>query len=233
MKKKFTKTAEISWILAIILCSMSVCLCANSGFGVSMVVAPAYIIYLKLNEFLPWFTFGMSEYCLQGALLIACCIIMKRFKWKYLLSFVTAILYGICIDAWRLVFGTDIYDAMWHRCFALISGMVICGFSIALFLRTYLPQEAYDLFVKELYEKTRASLTKIKWLYDITSLLVAIMLMLLLFGRFSWDMIGVGTLIITLVNTPLITLSGKLLEKFMDFDTAFPDFHDKFNKLTN
>ncbi len=233
MKKKLSKTAELSWVLAIILCSLNVALCANSGFGVSMVVAPAYILHLKISEFLPWFSFGMAEYCLQGVLLIGCCIIMKRFKWKYLLSFGTAVIYGLCVDGWRFLLGTEVYDAMWQRWLALFGSMIICGISIALFLRTYLPQEAYDLFVKEIHEKTKGSLTKIKWCYDIGSLLISIALMLLLFRRFSFDMIGVGTLIITLLNTPLIALSGKILDKFVTFDSAFPKFHEKFEKFFN
>ena len=233
MKKKIRKTAELAWALAIILLSLSVALCANSGFGVSMVVAPAYVLHLKLVEYLPWFTFGTAEYFLQCVLLIVCCIIMKRFKWKYLLSLGTAVVYGLCVDGWRLLLGTEVYTIMWQRWAALLGGMVICGFSIALFLRTYLPQEAYDILVKEIYEKTNGSLTKIKWCYDICSLLLAIILMLVLFGKFSFDMIGIGTLIVTVINTPLITLSGKLVERFMEFDSAFPSFYEKFQKRFN
>lgn len=233
MTSKITKAGEASWFLAVILCSLSVCLSANSGFGVSMVVAPAYILYLKINFFLPWFTFGMAEYLLQGLLIVVCCMVMGRFKWKYLLSFGTAVCYGLCLDFWRLIFGAKPYPLMWQRCLSCAAGMIICGFAIALFLRTYFPQQAYELVVKELTEKTGSNMHKVKWIYDISSLAVAILLMLLFFHRFSLDQIGIGTLLTTLFNTPLIAMFGKLLDKYVSFDPVSPRFHDNFNRLMN
>lgn len=231
MKKKFINTGELAWVLAIILCSLSVCLSANSGFGVSMIVAPAYILYLKVETLLPWFTFGMAEYCLQGILLLVCCMVMKRFKWKYLLSYGTAILYGLCLDFWRMVFGSAIYDTIMLRCLSCVGGMMIGSFSIALFLRSYLPQEAYELFVKELSIKTCADMHKVKWIYDFFSLCAAILLMLLFFHQFSFQMIGFGTLIVTLVNTPLIAFWGKLIDRYASLNSAFPKFYKKFEEL--
>lgn len=229
MKKKF-KAGEVSWVLAIILCSIGVCLSANSGFGVSMVVAPAFILHLKMVTIFPWFSFGIAEYVLQGVLLIFCCIIMRRFKWKYLLSFGTALLYGLSLDFFRMLFGTAVYDEMWLRIVSCIAGMIICAFAIALFLRCYLPQEAYELFVKEATIKTGANMHKVKWIYDITSLCVAILMMLLFFGKFSLEMIGIGTLVVTIINTPIIAFWGKLLDKYVSFESAFPRFHEKFEK---
>ncbi|HKM33764.1 MAG TPA: DUF6198 family protein [Lachnospiraceae bacterium] len=231
MKRKIINVGELTWLLAIVLCSLSVCLSANSGFGVSMIVAPAYILYLKIVTLLPWFTFGMAEYCLQGMLLLVCCMVMKRFKWKYLLSFGTAILYGLCLDFWRLVFGSAIYDILWLRFFSCVAGMIIGSFSIALFLRSYLPQEAYELLVKELSIKTGANMHKVKWIYDISSLGAAILLMFLFFHQFSFEMIGIGTLIVTLLNTPLIAFWGRLIDRYASLNSAFPKFYQKYEEL--
>lgn len=230
MNQKIRHTGELSWLLAVILCSLSVCFSANSGFGVSMVVAPAYILHLEISRFLPWFTFGMSEYCLQGLLVIVCCVMMGRFKWKYPLAFGTAVCYGLCLDFFRLLLGTEVYPLLWQRCLSCAAGMLICAFSIALFLRSYLPQQAYELMVKELTTKTGADMHKVKWIYDISSLLVAIVLMLLFFRRFSFDQIGIGTLLVTVLNTPLIALAGRVLDRYVSFDPAFPRFHDWFER---
>ena len=91
----------------------------------------------------------------------------------------------------------------------------------------------YELIVKELTEKTGADMHKVKWIYDISSLAVAILLMLLFFHRFSFDQIGVGTLLVTVLNTPLIAMFGKLLDRFVSFDPAFPKFHDWFERIMN
>lgn len=86
MNSKKGNFAELAYVMGMILCPLGVCLSAKSGFGVSMVVAPAYVLYLRISETLPWFTFGKSEYIFQGLLLILLGIAVRRFKWKYLLS---------------------------------------------------------------------------------------------------------------------------------------------------
>ena len=227
------RTGELAWLLGVLLCSLGVCFSAKSGFGVSWVVAPAYVLHRFLSPILPWMTFGAAEYLLQGTLILLLCAAVQRFKWKYLLSFFTAVCYGFALDFWRLLFGTEVYGELWQRIIACAVGAVITAFAIALYLRTYLPQQGYELVVKELTERYRFPLGRVKWLYDIGSLLVAILLMLLLFGRFSTDMVGVGTLLLTVINTPLITLSGKLLDKYFAFTPAFPRFRAQFDKVCN
>ena len=109
---------------------------SKSGFGVSMVVAPAYVLYLRISETLPWFTFGKSEYIFQGLLLILLGIAVRRFKWKYLLSFVTAFLYGNILDLWYDVLGAEQYTVFWQRGMSCVLGTVITSLAIAFFLRT-------------------------------------------------------------------------------------------------
>ena len=69
MKRK-TLYTELAYGLAMVGLSFSVALMTRADFGVSMVVAPAYLLYLKLNPVLPFFTFGMAEYTLQAVLLL-------------------------------------------------------------------------------------------------------------------------------------------------------------------
>ena len=233
MRTKVSRFAELAWIIGVILCPLGVCLSAKSGFGVSMIVAPAYILYFKLYTIFPWFTFGIAEYCLQGMLIIVTAIIMNRFKWKYLLSFVTTICYGFMLDVWFKVLGEQLFQLLWQRVISSIVGQMITALAIAFFLRTYLPQQAYELFVKELVEHFQFNLTKFKWIYDITSLVVAIVLMYILFQRFATNIVGINTLLATLINAPLIGFFGTMLDKRFEFTSAYQSFHNKFQELMN
>ena len=76
--KKVKHLGETAWVFAVILIGLGVALVTKGGFGVSMVVAPAYIIHLVVEKVLPWYTFGTSEYILQGVLLIVLWIILKK-----------------------------------------------------------------------------------------------------------------------------------------------------------
>ena len=83
MKKK-TFYTEIAYIIGIITLALGTALMEKADFGMSMVVAPAYIIHLKLSELMPFFSFGMAEYTLQAVLLIIMMVFLRRFKLSYL-----------------------------------------------------------------------------------------------------------------------------------------------------
>lgn len=207
-----------------VLCALGVSLAAKSGFGVSMVVAPAYVVHCFLKDALPWFSFGVAEYFLQGALILVTALVCRKFKWKYLFSLFGVLFYGALVDLWRGILGTDVWDTLAMRIFSAVSGELVVSLAIAMLLRTYLPQQAYELFVQEVSERFSLPLSRVKWGFDLGMLTLAIVLMFVLFLRFDFSMVGLGTLVITLVNAPLIMLFGKLLDKLSDFSSAFARF---------
>lgn len=225
--KKLSKTGEIAWLLSIIFSALGVCLSSKGGFGVSIVVAPAYVLHKKLSVFFEWFTFGISEYFLQGMLLLILCIVMKKVKIKYALTVITILLYGAVLDFWYIVFGQGICSLLSQRIIFAAAGFIITAFSIALALRTYLPQESYEMFVKEISDKFGYNMNKVKWIYDFCSLALAIVIMLVSFGTFSFEMIGIYTLVCVFINSPVIALFGRLLDKISDFSPAFPSLYEK------
>ncbi len=203
----------IMWVLGMVICPLGVTLSAKAGFGVSMIEAPVYVTYLRLSQSFPKITFGTMEYILQALVLILLCILVKKLKPRYLLSFGTAVLFGLILDGWRSVLGTGLYENTGMRIFACAAGIVTVAFAIACFFRTDLPQEVWELFVKEYSEIKGKKMTKVKWIYDITSLTVGIILMLTLLHKFEWTAIGIGTIVTTIVNAPLIGLFGKLIDR--------------------
>ena len=196
-----------------VLCPLGVALSARAGFGVSMIEAPVYVTYLRISQSFPKFTFGMAEYIVQALVLILLCVLIKKFKAGYLLSFGTAVLFGVILDAWRNVTGIEVYDNIGIRILACAASIVIVSFSIACFFRTDLPPEVWEVFVKEYSVNKNKKITKVKWIYDISSLTAGILLMLILLRRWEWTAVGAGTIITTIVNAPLIGLFGKLIDK--------------------
>ena len=95
MKGKRIFYSEIAYLAGILLLAFGTALMEKADFGMSMIVAPAYLLHLKVSEFLPFFTFGMSEYVFQAILLILLSVILRKVKKSYFLSFVTAIIYGM------------------------------------------------------------------------------------------------------------------------------------------
>ena len=196
-----------------IFCALGVAFCANAGFGVSMIEAPVYVTYLKLSQISTWFTYGKCEYILQAIGLMLMCLIIRQFKWQYLLSFASAVVFGFILDGWRLLVGNAVYGILSLRIVSWVAGTLITTFAVACFFRTELPLQIWELIVKEISDVFHKDITKVKWIYDFTSLAVGIILMFIFFQGFNWQAIGIGTIITTLINAPLIGLFGKLIDR--------------------
>ena len=203
----------LMYVLGMILCPLGVALCANAGFGVSMIEAPVYVAFLKFSAYSNYITYGSMEYVLQAIVLILLCITVKKFKAKYLLSFLTAVIFGFILDGWRLVVGAEVYGTMPIRIIACAFGILITSFAVSCFFRTELPQEVWELFVKEFSELRHFEMTKVKFVYDFSSLLVGIILMFIFFHKFDINAIGPATIIMTFANAPFILLFGKAIDK--------------------
>ena len=89
---------ELAYVFGLVALAAGTALMEAADFGMSMVVAPAYLIHLKLSRTLPFFSFGMAEYTLQAFILALMCIALRRIKLSYLFSFVTAVIYGFLLD---------------------------------------------------------------------------------------------------------------------------------------
>ena len=208
--KKRLIPAEWAFLGGTVLLAFGVALMAKADLGIGMVVAPAYLVHLKW----PRISFGQGEYILQGILLVLMCLLMRRFRWSYLFSFVAALLYGVVLDLFVPLVGLA-PSTLPFRLVYFLGGLLICSMGIALFFRTYLPPQVYELFVKELSGRFRVPMHRFKQGYDLGSLLVALVLSLVFFGEIR--ALGVGTVIAALVNGPLIGLMGRFLDRRMEF----------------
>ena len=218
MKK--TMYSEISYLLGLVALGMGTAWIEKADFGVSMVVAPAYLIFLRVSEVVPWFTFGMAEYAFQFLLLVLLSVVMRKIKISYLWCFLTVVLYGLCLDGAMWLTGLVPEVSLLGRCVFYSGGILLATLGIAFLLHTYILPEAYELFVKEIAGKYKKPFSGLKVAYDMSSLVLSVLLSFLFFGRLEG--IHIGTVICAVVNGFLIGMFSKLLEKQFVFKDAFP-----------
>ena len=211
MKGKRIFYSELAYFLGIVVLAFGTAMMEKADFGMSMVVAPAYLIHLKISEYVPFFSFGMSEYIFQAVLLVLLSLVMRKFKKSYILSFVTAFLYGTVLDIAINTVSLFPYSGFVWQVISYIAGLIICAIGVALLLHTYFPPEAYEFVVKELSAKFNITIGKVKTIYDCCSCALAIVLSLCFFKTF----IGVkwGTIVCAIINGWLIGRISRLLEK--------------------
>ncbi len=220
MKKKVFYT-ELSYALAMVLMAFAAASTAKADFGMSMVVAPAYILHLKISEILPWFTFGVAEYCFQGLLVLLTVLVMRKFRWSYLFSFVTALLYGLLLDGAIALIAPLPAEGFWVRAVWFLLGTGLCSLAVSLFFHTYISPEAYELIVKELAAKTGWNINKVKTAYDCISALLAVVLSFCFFGLGVFRGVGWGTLLCAAINGFMIGRFSRLLERCFEFKNKF------------
>lgn len=221
MKRK-TLYTELAYGLAMVGLSFSVALMTRADFGVSMVVAPAYLLYLKLNPVLPFFTFGMAEYTLQAVLLLFTILAVKKFRPYFLFSFVTAVLYGFLLDGWMAVTAGLPADTLALRGVWYVLGLVLGAASIAFFFKTYIAPEVYELLVKELALKLDKPTHRVKTVYDCVSCAAAIAMSFAFFGLWRFEGVKWGTMVCALVNGWLIGRFTALYERCFAFRDGLP-----------
>jgi len=219
MKKRILYS-EICYFLGIIFIAFGTALMEKANFGLSMVVAPAYILHLKISEVLTFFSFGMAGYVLQAVILVIMIIILKKAKITYLFSFLTAVLVGLLLDlgVYILSFASS---ALLVRIICFLFGMPMVSLGVAFMFKTYFPPESYDLFVKEISSRFNLKLSKFKTIYDIVCLLLSVFLSFVFFGLWNFKGIYFGTLICALFNGLLIGLFTKLIEKIFIVEDKF------------
>ncbi len=218
MRTKKIFYSEAAYLLGVILLALGTAWMERGDFGLSMVVAPAYILHLKISEFLPFFSFGMAEYALQFVLISALALYMRRLKAAYLFSVATIVFYGALLDLCIWVTSLIPFsDSVAARLLFYVVGMLVVAVGVSLLFHTYLPPASYELVVKELSAYHGFNINKCKTIYDCISCAVAIILSFVFFGFMHFEGVGFGTVVTALINGFLIGQASRLLESRFEF----------------
>ena len=213
---------EIAYVWGLVLLAFGTALMERADFGMSMVVAPAYLVYLKISKFAGWFTFGMAEYCFQAILLVLMSVLLRRFKSMYLFSLCTAVLYGVVLDFCIWIVGYIPGGGLGFRFVFYVIGLLLCSFGVSMFFHTYIAPEAYELFVKEISVQLDKDVAVVKTVYDCCSCGIAVVLSFAFFGFGHFEGVKLGTIVCALINGGLIGKISHSFEKHFEFCDALP-----------
>ncbi len=220
--KKHTFYTELAYLSGIVVLALGTALMEAADFGVSMVVAPAYLIYRKLSLIFPFFTFGMAEYALQAVLLLLMMLVLRQFRISYLYSFVTTILYGLVLDLCMLLTALVPVTGIPVRLIFYIVGLPVCSLGVSLLFHTYFYPAVYELSVREASAKFGIPITKFKTGFDCVFCAAAVLMSFVFFGFGHFEGVKLGTVFCALVNGWTIGKCTALLEKRFDFRDGLP-----------
>ena len=222
MRKKRIFYSEIAYVLGVVFVALGVAFCGKADLGFSMIVAPAYILHRWISPVWPFFSFGMAEYTFQALLVLLLALALRRFRLSYLLSFVTAVIYGFVLDGLLALLSFLPADEIWLRAIWFVLGVLITAAGVSMMFHTYLSPQVYELVVKEVSAYFHADINKVKIGYDASSLVLSVILSFIAFGFGRFVGVSWGTVVITLVNGLIISRFSRLYEKHLHFRDAFP-----------
>ena len=223
MKKKGFYT-EVAYLIGIVGIALGVGFMERADFGLSMVVAPAYVLHRAVSVIpgFEFFTFGVAEYTLQAVLLVLLAAVVRKFRLSYLFSFVTAVVYGYVLDLILLLMPQISADNYFLRILFFILGEFFCSVGVSMMFHTYISPEVYELFVSEVSKTYHLKTHKVKTVYDCVSCVVGIVLSFVFFGFGSFVGIGWGTVICALINGAIIGGMSKLEDRLFEFKDGLP-----------
>ena len=230
--KKISHSSELLWLMGIVFVALGVAICSKADLGVSMIAAPTFVIQEAVSPLWSGFSVGVVEYLVQGLVLVILCVTVRRFNWRYLLAFAVAVVYGYTMNFFLWILGGVSFDAVWLRWVMLLVGDVLVAFGVACFFHTYMPLQVFELFVAELADRYKLNIHRVKTVFDLTLLAISVSLALILFGdigSFDWrsvgyssfHSIGLGTLVTTAINSPLISLMSRLIKRIFEPSARF------------
>ncbi len=214
--------AELAYVIGITVLALSAAMMEAADFGVSMVVAPAYLIHLTLSPHNAFFTFGTCEYLFQAFLLLLLVCVLRRFKLYYLFSFVTAVIYGLLLDMFMGLVAHIPMDTFIARLAVYAAGVLLCAASVSLLFHTYVAPEVYELVVKELAARHGWNINVVKTCFDCLSCAVAVVISFCVFGWLHFEGVKAGTIVVAFINGWLIGRFSHLFEKLFVFRDALP-----------
>lgn len=228
--KKIRVSNEGIYVAAAVVLSFATAMMAAADLGMSMVIAPAYIVSMKAAAL----TFGQAEYIVQGMLFILFCVIMGKVKPMYFFSFVSGLVYGAVLDFWRMViphFNPERFAPgafpLSLRILYFIVGFMLNSLGVALYFKTYFYPQVYEFFVKGVSGRFGIKISSFKIGFDLTCLVIAAVFSWLMLGRIAG--IGPGTVVLAFGNGVLIGMYGKWMERRLDMYTKWKWLEEKFS----
>ena len=218
--RKINIYTELCYVIGIISFAFGTVLMEKADFGMSMITAPSYIIFLKLSQLSSFFTFGTCCYLFQACVIIAMMLIVQKVRIHYLFSFFSAVFFGCCLDLVRSMLSFMPVGNLGIQVVYFILGELINAAGVAWVFHTYIPPESYEMIVMEVSAKYHLVQSKMKMGYDIFSLFLGIALSLLFFKALVG--INVGTVICAFVNGPIIGVIMNFMDKHFEFPDRFP-----------
>lgn len=183
-------------LISLYVMTLGVALCVRSNLG-SSVISSVPLAFTLAGEhgIVPALTLGDYTNILNALLVLGQIIVLRRrFEAVQLLQLVVGFVFGVLIDVNMAITATFVPDTLPMQALVQFAGCTVLGLGVAMEVRcgsVTMPGEGLPVAISRVAGKPFA---KIKIDVDITLVALAVASCYLFFGRWLWNVVGVGTL---------------------------------------
>ena len=183
-------------LISLDLMTLGVALCVKSYLGSSVISSLPFVMSLAGYDGLaPEWTIGQYTIAMNFVLLFCQILVLRRrFEPVQLFQLVIGFFFGWLIDFNMWLTESLVCDTLWLKAVTQIAGCTVMGIGIAFEVKcgsVTMPGEGISIAVSRV---TDLPFAKVKIIIDTILVALAIVACYIFFGRWLWNVIGVGTL---------------------------------------
>lgn len=206
MKNKSLVFRYLFFILGIAVNSFGVAFVTKSALGTSQISSVPYVLSLQF----PWLSFGMTTFlCNMVYILIQIILLKKDFHPVQFLQIAANFLFSWLIDLSMGILDFFQPEALWARILSLLAGCLILGLGISIEVAPDTIAVPGEGIVRAIARTTGFRFGSVKVGFDLTLIVIAVVLSFLFFGRLNG--IGAGTVISALVVGRIVNVINRRL----------------------
>ena len=206
MKNKSLVFRYLFFILGIAVNSFGVAFVTKSALGTSQISSVPYVLSLQF----PWLSFGMTTFlCNMVYILIQIILLKKDFHPVQFLQIAANFLFSWLIDLSMGILDFFQPEALWARILSLLAGCLILGLGISIEVAPDTIAVPGEGIVRAIARTTGFRFGSVKVGFDLTLIVIAVVLSFLFFGRLNG--IGAGTVVSALVVGRIVNVINRRL----------------------
>jgi hypothetical protein len=176
------ETVKRSLVLAlgVFVLGLGIAICVKSDLGISPISTTAY----TLHSIVPVLSLGTFVFVQNFVFLILTIILLGRdFRPYQLLQLPCSFLFGLFVDLWEWIIGTDAPESYAARFALMLLSVVVVGLGFSLVVTSGLPLDSNTAFVNALVIRTGKPYHRLKVLTDVIIVALAATVALIFLHR--------------------------------------------------
>lgn len=203
-------------LLSLFFLALGVAVCIRSSLGSSVISSAPYAFALAgVDGLAPSFTLGMYTNILNVLLVVGQIVVLrKEFHPIQLLQLIIGVIFGLLIDTSMILTSFIITYDIIFQLIEMIVGSSIMALGVAMEIRCASITMPGEGLPAALSKKTGKPFANMKIYVDLGLVLTATISMLIFFGTWKWNIVGIGTLFASIYCGLAVKFISKRLEWF-------------------